>query len=302
MDIATIPKRAAALGCAAALAASCCMAIAPQQAYAARATDITLHSWRSMPFYDDAHSAAKPVWKSSSKVVPLGGIGQCSSIWYAEKAWDVRKAGNGLLLSDIGTDLDGDSYDIKIVAKSVKGLHTDRGTVSVDIRSDNQSKAPSVGSGLSINLSSMSHAEASFAISYLKHGTSKAANVKAVSCVYDIDAWNWGDQNSYGLMFGGNEGVSFAGDKADCYVTGSTTMSANVDTGDFFNISKGGSGSSFVGYSGKNPDGAVVALHRSSSYSMAFSGIGAGIDVYFDTQEAPGNPHKEAKVMMNELS
>lgn len=302
MGIATIPKKAAALGCAAALAASCCFAALPQQAHADQAADVTLHAWKDMPFYDDAHIAAKPVWGSTSKVVPLGGIEQCSSIWYAENAWDVRSAGNGLLLSDVGTDLDGDSYDIKIVAERVKGFHTDQGTVSIDVRSNDQSKAPSDGSGLSINLSSKNQAEARFAVSYLKHGTSKAAKVKAVSCVYDIDAWNWGASDPYGLMFNGNEGVSFAGDKADCYVTGSTTMSANADTGDFYNIFKGGMGSSFVGYSGKDPDGAVVALHDSNSYSMAFSGNGAGIDVYFDTQEVPGNPRKEAKVMMNELS
>ena len=150
----------------------------------------------------------------------------------------------------------------------------------------------------------MSQGEATFTVSYLKHGTSKAASVKGVSCVYDIDAWNWGI-DCPDLMFNGNEGVSFANNEGACYVTYSKTMSVNASKGTFCNIASTNTGSwdsSYSGYGGKDLNGAVVALLDSSSYDMTFSGSGAGIDMYFDTQEVPDNPHKEAKVMMNDAS
>lgn len=124
-----LSKRVAALMAAGAVAAACgIVAAMPAQAHAA--TNLTLDNVKNLPFYDAGHTAAKPVWKSTSKVIAVGGCKQCASIWYDERAWDIQKAGNGILLSDVGTDLDGDPYDIKIVAKSVKGVHTDKGTVS----------------------------------------------------------------------------------------------------------------------------------------------------------------------------
>lgn len=298
-----LSKRVAALMAAGAVAAACgIVAAMPAQAHAA--TNLTLDNVKNLPFYDAGHTAAKPVWKSTSKVIAVGGCKQCASIWYDERAWDIQKAGNGILLSDVGTDLDGDPYDIKIVAKSVKGVHTDKGTVSLDVRSEDYSKVPQAGQSLCINISSMSQGEATFTVSYLKHGASKAASVKGVSCVYDIDAWNWGI-DCPDLMFNGNEGVSFANNEGACYVTYSKTMSVNASKGTFCNIAStntGSWGSSYSGYGGKDLNGAVVALLDSSSYGMTFSGSGAGIDMYFDTQEVPDNPHKEAKVMMNDAS
>ena len=297
MSALSLQKKAASLVAAGALAAACSMAALPSQAHAA--TNITLHNVKDMPFYDDVHIAAKPVWKSTSKVTALGGCQQCDSIWYAEKAWDIQKAGNGILLSDVGTDLDGDSYDIKLVATQVKGIHTEKGTVSLDVRCENYDKAPQVGQKLCINMSSLNAGEATFQVDYLKHGTSKSANVKAVSCVYDIDAWNWG-VSSPDFLFNGDEGVAFNNTKADCYVSYSKTMSINTEKGTFCNILRQGTGTGFTGYSGKDLDGAVIALHGSSSYQMTYSGNGAGVDLYFDTQEVPDDPHKTAKVMMND--
>lgn len=299
MPALSLQKKAASLIAAGAVAAACSIAAMPAQAHAA--TNLSLDNVKNLPFYDDAHIAAKPVWQADSKVTSLGGCKQVDSIWYDEKAWDIQKAGNGILLENVGTDLDGDAYDLEMVATDVRGVHTDKGTVSLDVRCEDYDKVPQVGQKLCVNISSLNAGQATFQVSYLKHGTTKAANVKALTCVYDIDAWNWG-VSSPDLLFNGNEGVAFSDTEADCYVSYSKTMSINASSGTFCNIRNQGMGTDFVGYSGKDLDGAVVALHGSSSYQMTYSGNGAGVDMYFDTQEIPDDPHKQAKVMMNDAS
>lgn len=122
-----LSKRVAALMAAGAVAAVCgIVAAMPAQAHAA--TNLTLDNVKNLPFYDAGHTAAKPVWKSTSKVIAVGGCKQCASIWYDERAWDIQKAGNGILLSDVGTDLDGDPKTGKQI--SLEGAYITVGSLN----------------------------------------------------------------------------------------------------------------------------------------------------------------------------
>ena len=254
-------------------------------------TNITVKNYTAMPFYTDAQLAAQPKWTSSSTVTAVGGTVQCTSIWNNTngKAWDFQKAGNGILIQNVGTDLDGDSYDIKIVANSVKGVHNNYGTVGIDIWGELGSKL-SEGTPIWVSVSCMNQGEASMTFSYLKHGTSKAANVKATPTIYDIDSSNWG-ASCPDLLFNGYEGISLSGQTATCYVNSSSDMKIDKSAGTFRY-----SGDWGTAYSGKDIGGAVTPFFNSSSFTMTFTGFGSGIDIGFDVFKNPGSPSKSAKI------
>lgn len=264
-------------------------AVTAQQAHAA--TNITVKNYTAMPFFTDAQLAAQPKWTSTSKVTAVGGAQQCTSIWgnVNGKAWDFQKAGNGILIQNVGTDLDGDSYDLKIVATSVKGTHTDYGTVGIDVWGETGTKL-NKGTPLWVSVSCMSQGEASMTFSYLKHGTSKAANVKATPTIYDIDSSNWG-ASCPDLLFNGYEGISLSGQTATCYVNSSSDMKIDKSAGTFRY-----SGDWGPAYNGKDIGGAVTPFFNSSSFTMTFTGFGAGIDIGFDVFKNPGSPSKSAKI------
>ena len=177
-----------------------------------------------------------------------------------------------------------------VTADSVKGnASASNGTVSIDVWGENGTKL-SKGMSLWLSVSMMDKAEAKITLSYLKHGTSKAANVKATPTVYDIDASNWGSSAS-DLLFNGYEGISLSGQTATCYVNYSSDMTINASAGTFRY-----GGDWMAHYTGKDIRGAVTSFFNSSSFTMTFSGFGAGMDMRFDVNKNPGNPSKAAKI------
>ncbi len=242
------------------------------------ATNITTKNYTNMPFFNEGQLASRLIWSSDSKVTSIGGCQQCASIWnnVNGKAWDLAKAGNGILIQNVGTDLDGNAYDLKIVANSVRG-ETDgtHGTVSIDVWGETGVELQN-GKGIWVSVSSMRGAEAKMTFSYLKHGTSKAANLKATPTIYDIDSSNWGISQP-SLLFNGFEGISLSDQTATCYVTYSSEMKINTANGTFQYGGDWGNN-----HSGKDITAAVTPFFDSNSFTMTYSGFGAGVDIGFD--------------------
>ena len=263
----------------------------PLQAQAA--TNITVKNYTEMPFYDEAQLASIAKWTSESTVTTFGGTGRCTSIWGSAEgdAYDLTKAGNGILIQNVGTDLDGDSYDIKIVANSVYGVATAKGTVTLDVWNGSKTDKLTAGEEIFITMGAYSQGEAKLTFSYLKHGTSKAANVKATPYITDIDCWNYG-KNYPKLMFNGNEGLSFEGMTGTVYSTLTSDMKVDESTG-----SVSYCGSKRNAYKSGDVDGTVTAFFNTSSFTVLFSGINCGLDMRFDrTFTNPGTPVKSAVI------
>ena len=251
------------------------------------ATNITVKNYTEMPFFDDAHLAAQAKWGSNSSVTTFGNTQTCKSYWnYSGTNYDFQKAGNGILIQNVGTDLDGDAYDIKIVANSVKGTHSEYGTVYLQVQD--------YMNPLNIGINTRYKGEAKMTFSYLKHGTSKAANVKAAPTIYDIDARVYPAQDSAysDLLCLGHEGVSFEGQTATCYVNYSSDMKIDKSAGTFYYNGDSANG----GCGDKDLNGAVTAIFNSSSFTMTFSAYHATIGMSFDTYENPGSPSKSAVI------
>ena len=257
----------------------------PLQAQAA--TNITVKNYTEMPFYDEAHLAAQAKWGSNSSVTTFGNTQTCESTYtYSGKTYDIQKAGNGVLIQNVGTDLDGDAYDIKIVANSVKGTHSQYGTVYLQVYERDPVR---------ICIGARYKGEAKLTFSYLKHGTTKAANIKAAASLYDIDAQVLeSDFSKYSdLLFNGREGVSFEGNTATCYIYQPSAFKVDQSKGTFcYNAGQIVGGAC----TGKDIKGAVTATFDSSTFTMTYSSYYAGITMWFDSYENPGNPSKSAVI------
>ena len=194
-----------------------------------------------------------------------------------------------MLIQNVGTDLDGDAYDIKIVANGVKGTHSEYGTVLLEVIEN----ANNIPGSILIDFGQRYDGEANFTISYLKHGTTKAANVKAAPTFYDIDARvPESDYSKFpNLVFNGREGVSFEGNTATCYICQPSAFKVDQSKGAFcYN------GERVIGgaCTGKEVKGAVTAIFDSSTFTMTVSAYYAGVHMRFDNYEDPGSPSKSA--------
>ncbi len=269
------------------LGASAVLAAPAEQAEAA--TGLTVKNYTAMPFFNARQLAASAIFGDDSSTVAVGGAGRCDSIWkYPDQGFAITKAGQGVLLSNVGTDLDGDAYDLKIVATRVIGTNTDYGIVSIDVW-DFSDKLLESGERPSIALGSRKASEADFTVSFLKHGTSKAANVSACPTFYDIDSSNWGVAQP-DLLFNGAEGISLAGNTGTCYVTYDEDMAIDASKGNFYTTTDWSTGAT-----GKDPKAAVTMLTNSSSFTVTFSGYHAGVDMTFDPYTAI-SPSKSATI------
>ena len=252
-------------------------------------TNISVKNYTEMPFYTDKQLAGQLTWHDDSSIVPLSETSKISSYWgYPETAYNIKQAGDGILIQNAGTDLDGDSFDLKIVANSVKGNQTECGLVLLEVQ-DSSHGSLEVGDGLSITFSSPDLGEASFTVSYLKHGTSDKAQVAACPSFYDIDAGaRWSPDASF--MFGGNEGISLTGNTGTCFVTYWEDMGISEATGKFWC-----SNSESHNLSGKDPDASMTLLTNSSQFTLTYSAFLGGIDMYMDANKAI-YPKKSVKI------
>lgn len=242
-----------------------------------------------MPFFNAKQLAGSATWKGNSSATAIGGAARVTSMWgYPDKAFAIRKAGQGALFQNVGTDLDGSSVDIKVVASRVIGTDTDFGVIELAF-CDASYSGMSTGDQLLIDFSASQNGEADFTVSFLKHGTSKAANVSACPTVYDIDSSNWG-WSAPNQLFNGAEGVSLAGNTGTCYVTYDKEMKVDASKGYFYSTTSWNTGAT-----GKDPKGAVTMMTDASSFKITFSAWGAGVDMAFDPFKAI-SPGKTAKI------
>lgn len=263
-------------------------------------TNISVENYTAMPFYTDKQLAGQLTWHDDSSIVPLSETSKISSYWgYPETAYNIKQAGDGILIQNAGTDLDGDSFDLKIVANSVKGNQTENGLVLLEVQDSRWNQTGDglvlsgglldVGDGLSITFSSPDLGEANFTVSYLKHGTSDKAQVAACPSFYDIDAGaRWSSDTSF--MFGGNEGISLTGNTGTCFVTYWEDMGISEATGKFWC-----SNSESHNLSGKDPDASMTLLTNSSQFTLTYSAFLAGTTMCMDANKAI-YPKKSVKI------
>ena len=248
-----------------------------------------------IPFENEKQIASMPTWQGNSSIKTFGAAKKdTTNILYSfADEYSFYKAGDGILIKNVGTDVDGDDYDLKITMTKAHGQSLkSMGVSSYDdslARFDvfcSSGKKHVVGERLCMYTSVRGNGDLDFRYEWLKHGTSEAANVLAFMQIGDLDnyigndrAW-WADDN-----FNGGEGVQLNDGKA--YLSSNTKLSKDVSNGKFW-ISKAKAG---------NTDGkdwsTCVAYASSKSYADITLGAATVPDIYFDPHEAPAVPVKD---------
>ena len=283
---------------------------APGNAFAAG----SVQTLNDMPFETAAQAAGHPVWNSNSKVTLSGSASFCGDTnqFTNSTNYTFFAVGDSITLENVGTDADGDAYDLKITLTSCggkpmssyfsKGYNSYTGNIVDDgwLRISIGNESSSVGNvqkgqKLSFDTNSKSSGDCQLRFQYLKHGTSSSANAALFSQIYDIDWNNYyntstsmaSDFSKYAI-FNGCEGIQTT--DAKLYLSSSTKLSKDSSSGKVW-VSAANAGNT----SGKDWS-TGVALAATSATTTVTIGALDDIDWYFDYQKAPSAPTKSAKI------
>lgn len=280
------------------LAAACLLAatFSPGRAWAS----VNVHKLEDLPFETAEQVAGHAVWQSNSKVSMVGSAKKSQDTWYSGiTGYELCKQGDGILLQNVGTDVDGDAYDLRIslsraTGKTMADIYGEgdqgfrhpcrKSYARLDLLTE--SGAPKVGERIVLFLCEQSNGDIDLTFSYLKHGTSKAAKANLYGQVFDIDYNNDYDRPYWSNpVFGALEGQVFK-NNGDIYLASNTKLKADASNGKVW-IPAANAGNA----NGKDWRNGVGYAMRSSSTTITCA-AGESVDFWFDLQKAPSPPVK----------